>query len=205
VSQASHEGGLGLERIVFLSDGVFAIAMTILVLEVRLPELSAGASNDELLDAILGLGPRLFAYALSFSILSLYWIAHWRRFGQIERADTRLAALNLLLLALIALIPFPTGLVGVSASAPAAVVFYAVTLAGAGIAGILIWLYADRAGLARADVPRDIRGSGVLRALVAPTVMLTSLVLVPLGASGVVLLTWIAILPLTILARPHRA
>jgi uncharacterized membrane protein len=101
---SEHEGGLGLERIVFLSDGVFAIAMTLLVLEVRLPELPAGATNDELVAAIAGIWPRLFAYALSFSILSLYWIAHWRRFGQIERADTRLAGINLLLLALVALI-----------------------------------------------------------------------------------------------------
>ena len=138
MTSKTHEGGLGLERIVFLSDGVFAIAMTILVLEVRLPELPAGASNDELLAAIVGLGPRLFAYALSFSILSLYWIAHWRRFGQIERADGMLATLNLLLLALIALIPFPTGLVGIAAGSPAAVVLYAVTLAGAGLA-VVTW------------------------------------------------------------------
>jgi hypothetical protein len=82
-------------------------------------------------------------------------------------------------------------------------VFYALNLASAGIAGMLTWLYADRAGLARADVPRDLRGSGLLRALVAPSVMLSSLVLIPLGGSGIVLVTWIAIVPLTFLARPH--
>src|SRR3954464_13231866 len=94
---------LGLERIVFLSDGVFAIAMTLLVIDLRVPEI-ASATSVQIEEALGQLWPRVIAYALSFTIIGFYWIAHWRRFKLIGRANLGLAYLNLLLLAFIAFI-----------------------------------------------------------------------------------------------------
>jgi uncharacterized membrane protein len=190
-----HAPDLGLERIVFLSDGLFAIALTILVIELRVPDLPTAATSDQVADALRSVLPRLFAYVLSFTIIALYWVAHWRRFRLIDRADVRLAYLNLVLLALIALIPFPTALIGEHGDTAIAVVVYAATLAAAGIVGTLSWVYAARAGLVKADAPRDVFRSGAARGLVVPVVMLGSLLLLPFASPFVVEDSWLLILP----------
>ncbi len=186
---------LGIERVVFLSDGLFAIALTILVIDLRLPDLPVSAGTSELSSAIGELAPKVFAYALSFAIISLYWVAHLRRFKLIGRADTGLAYLNLLLLAFIALIPFPTSLIGEHGDLPVVVVIYAGTLSAAGIAGFLCWVYALRAQLVAPDAPGDAVRSGAARGLAAPIVLLGSLLLLPVASTYLVELTWLLILP----------
>jgi uncharacterized membrane protein len=194
----------GLERIVFLSDGLFAIALTILVIELRVPELGALATSGQLIDSLRELVPRLFAYALSFGIISLYWMAHVRRFKLIERADTGLAYLNLVLLALIALIPFPTSLIGQFGDQPVAVAIYAITLSAAGLAGVAGWVHASRAGLLATGAPSDLRRSGAIRGLAVPCVMLASLLLLPFASPYLVEISWILILPVQwLLTRPR--
>ncbi len=194
---------LGIDRVVFLSDGLFAIALTILVIDLRLSDLPAVAGPGEISDAIADLVPRVFAYALSFTIISFYWVAHLRRFKLIERANARLAYLNLLLLAFIALIPFPTSLIGEHGDQPLPVVIYAGTLSAAGIAGFLSWVYALRAGLVMADAPRDLVRSGAIRGLAAPVVMLASLLLLPFASTYLVEVTWLLILPVQWLLGRH--
>jgi len=186
---------LGLDRVVFLSDGLFAIALTILVIDLRLPDLPAAASSGEISAAIAGLVPRVFAYALSFTIISFYWVAHLRRCKLIGRADAGLAYLNLVLLAFIALIPFPTSLIGEHGDQSLPVVIYAGTLSAAGVAGFLSWVYALRAGLVNADAPQGLVQSGAIRGLAAPVVMLPSLLLLPIASTYLVELSWMLILP----------
>jgi uncharacterized membrane protein len=186
---------LGVERVIFLSDGLFAIALTLLVIDLRLPDLPASAGAVEISDAIADLAPRVFAYALSFTIIGFYWMAHLRRFKLIGRANAGLAYLNLLFLAFIALIPFPTALIGEHGDQPIAVVIYAGTLSAAGLTGFLCWIYALRADLVAPDAPRDAVRSGALRGLAAPIVMLGSLLLLPIASTYVVELAWLLILP----------
>jgi uncharacterized membrane protein len=188
-------GDLGVERVVFLSDGLFAIALTLLVIDLRLPDLPASAGAVEISNAIADLAPRVFAYALSFTIIAFYWMAHLRRFKLIGRANAGLAYLNLLFLGFIALIPFPTALIGEHGDLPIAVVIYAGTLSAAGLAGFLCWVYALRADLVAPDAPRDAVRSGALRGLAAPVVMLSSLLLLPIASTYVVELVWLLILP----------
>ena len=196
-----HPLDLGLERIVFLSDGLFAIAMTVLVIDLRVPDLPIGATSDQIAASLGQLLPRLFAYALSFAIISFYWLAHWRRFKLIERADERLAYLNLLLLGFIALIPFPTALIGEHGDTPIAVGVYVATLSAAGIAGFLSWVYAMRAGLLKPDAPQDLVHSGALRGLAVPLVMLGSLLLLLLPSASTYLVeaSWLLIFPVQLL------
>ena len=134
-----------LERLIFLSDGVFAIAMTLLVVELTVPEITSGSATD--LGQRLGsLGPRYFSYAVSFVVIASYWRAHQRIFGHIVRCDARLVWCNLLLLLCIAFQPFPTSVLGSYGGNSAAVTLYAGTLAVTGVVVLALWLYATLGG-----------------------------------------------------------
>ncbi len=97
-----------MRRVEFLSDGVLAIAGTLLVLELPFDKVGHG----QLLDALGDHWPRFAAYALSFLGIGIFWLHHHAIFGMAARADRPLVLLNLLLLAGAALLPFPTSLVG---------------------------------------------------------------------------------------------
>jgi uncharacterized membrane protein len=202
-----HESpGLDFERVLFFSDAVFAIAITLLVIELRLPDLPDGAGGEQVIAALQAQAPKLFAYALSFATIGHYWLAHWRRYQYVVRMDQRLAGLNLLLLGFVALIPFPTGVIGEHGDTIPAVVLYAVCLSLAGLAGTLSWLYADRAGLTEPDLPREFVRGAALRGLSVPFVMLGSLLLLPIIGTTGVTVSWILILPVqTVLGRSATA
>jgi uncharacterized membrane protein len=167
-----------LERVIFFSDAVFAIAMTLLVIDLTVPVVLTPSTNDELVRQLQNLGPSLFSYALSFGVGGMYWLAHWRRFQFIARTDERLALINLVLLGFVALIPFPTAVIAAHGDMPAALLLYVFVLGTGGVIGALSWLYAYRAGLCRADVgPRDLR-LGLMRSLSGPVVMFASIPLI---------------------------
>lgn len=138
---------LEFARIVAVSDGVFAIAITLLVLALEVPEGTADltkALEDQL--------PDLFAFALSFAVLAKLWAFHHRFFSGLGEFDGPLVALNFLYLALIALVPFSSELIGDFGDDPAAVVFYAANLGGIGLTGSLMIEYAFRRELVKQDV-----------------------------------------------------
>ena len=194
-----HEVPPDLERVIFFSDAVFAIAMTLLVIDLAVPALPA-MTNENLVDELQKLGPAIFSYVLSFSVVGSYWLAHWRRFHYIERTNEQLALINLVLLGFVALIPFPTAVIGAHGDVPAALVLYVVVLSAGGIVGALSWLYAYRAGLCRPDVgPRDLR-LGLMRSLSGPVVMLASLPLIFVSTT-LVEACWMLIFPAQILLR----
>ncbi len=195
-----------LDRLTFFSDAVFAIAMTLLVIDLRLPDLAGVVTSERLTDALVELAPRLFAYALSFAVVGSYWLTHWRRYAFIRRADERLALLNLLLLGIVALIPFPTALIGEHGDLAIVAAIYAVVLAAGGLAGTASWLYAARAGLlAEGVTPAEVR-TGEWRGLSVPLVFLGSLAIIPILGPGPAELSWLLIIPLhRVIARVARA
>ena len=95
-------------RIEAFSDGVFAIAITLLVLDLRLPEDTTDFTNSELLAALARLGPTYLAFFITFAFIGIMWINHHRLFTHIARADTWLQVLNLALLLGVTILPFPT-------------------------------------------------------------------------------------------------
>jgi uncharacterized membrane protein len=133
---------LGIERLVFFSDAVFAIAMTLLVLDIRLPAGVETANNHQLLLLLTGLWHKYLAYFISFWVIGLYWISHHRKFLLIKRWDHLLLSLNLLLLMVIAFIPFPTAVMSESGNLTATV-FYALVMALAGITQMILWWHAS--------------------------------------------------------------
>ncbi len=132
-----------LGRIGAFTDGVMAVAITLLVLNIEVPDVA----NDELGQALVDLLPSLGAYALSFVLIGRFWVIHHGFFETLSRFDGRLMALNLLYLALIALLPFATDLFDrYNDQSLAAAVFGAIL----GLAALVNWLmhlHAVRAGL----------------------------------------------------------
>jgi uncharacterized membrane protein len=195
--------GLGFERMVFFSDAVFAIAVTLLIIDVRVPELPPNPSEEVLREALGALIPKVFAYLLSFATIGLYWLAHWRRFRYIAAVNERLVGFNLVLLALIAFIPFPTALLGDQGDHVVSVVIYAISLSAAGIAGPLTWLYAWRAGLVLPGISQRFAVVSAFRGFAVPIVMLGSLLLLPVLGPGAVTVTWFLIVPVQVLLNRY--
>lgn len=190
-----HPAPFGLDRIVFFSDAVMAIAITLLVIDIKAPEGVA-----DLGPAVLELWPKYLGYFVSFWVIALYWVAHHRCFRYIRAYDRRLIYLNFLFLMFIAFTPFPTSLLFSSPTQSASVMLYAGTAAGMGLSLLLLWIYASRhrflpAGISRAVV-RDIR----LNLLLPSLVFVASAVIALLNPSLAMYL-WFLLIPVYIYRR----
>lgn len=167
----------GLERLVFFSDAVFAIAITLVALEIRLPQMEGEVSNDKLLSALSALWPRYLGFGISFLAIGLYWLAHHRTFRTVVRYDMRLMVLNLLLLASVAFMPFPTSVVSEYANR-VGTQLYALAAAIVGSLMTAIWLYTHINGrMTEQPMTRREFRRGLVRVLVAPVVFALSIVL----------------------------
>lgn len=138
----THEGTSRLEA---FSDGIFSIAATLLVVDIKVPP---GLYDPErLVDAVLRLWPNLFSYGLSFIYLGVYWSHHFHLFSLFKRTDHLFFKINILFLMMIAFIPFPTALLAEYLEAPGgtrqiAVLVYAGSLFVTASLFLAIWLYA---------------------------------------------------------------
>ena len=193
-----------LERLIFLSDGVFAIAMTLLVVELALPEVTSTSSAD-LSSRLLALGPKYLSYAVSFLVVASYWASHQRIFSHVIRVDGWMVFLNVLLLLFIAFQPFPTTVLGTYGDEPLAVTFYAATLAVTGVIVLMLWLYATSGHrLVAKDLnPRLIKRQ-TWRALSGPVVFLIS---IPISQTNPTLAkySWVALAAVAVvLQRLYR-
>lgn len=97
-----------LERMIFFSDAIFAIAMTLLVIEIEVPELPKSAGTGAYLEALSALIPSFVGYFISFAVIAAFWVSHHRAFAIAERYDPRILRWNVLLLGMIALMPWFT-------------------------------------------------------------------------------------------------
>jgi TMEM175 potassium channel family protein len=172
VSSSSGHFERSLDRVVFFADAVFAIAITLLVLEIAVPNVA----KTHLQHALGTEGWEFFSFALSFGVIGNWWIAHHRIFGYIVRVNARFLRINLLFLMAIVFVPFPTAVLGRYSDSSTAVILYAATIAGVGVAAALLWWYASDGH--RLVVP-DLRERRIryfrLRSLIVPLVFLTSI------------------------------
>jgi uncharacterized membrane protein len=160
------------------SDGVFAIAMTLLVVQITVPlipdTLPKAEIGHRLATGLTALGPAYFSFGVSFVVIAAYWVAHHRIFIEVRRHDTGLVWLNLLLLLCIVFIPFPTAVLGRYGDQTVAAVFYAATLAATGVVSGVVTAYADRRGLT--DLSGDpVPGLRIVRSAIPPLVFLASI------------------------------
>ncbi len=163
-----------LERLVFFSDAVFAIAITLLAIDIRLP---AGVPDTEaaLAAALAELRPELFAFALSFGVVGAFWLGHLRTLRVVQRADGRFVLLNLVFLFFIALLPFPTSVVARHGDLPLGTSVYAAFIAATGLASLGVWVYATGPGGLAPELPEGLARANALRVLVVPVLFLLSI------------------------------
>jgi len=142
-------------RLEVLTDGVFAIVMTLLVLEISVPEIAQPLLQAELPRRLLELWPKLYSYVLSFIVLGLLWNLHHRSFHSIKRCDSALVWLNIVFLMFIALIPFSTSLLGNYGTEQLSMVIYTSNVLLALVMRLIIWTYAtSKDRLVDSDISR---------------------------------------------------
>jgi uncharacterized membrane protein len=147
----TNHGTRELERFIFFSDAVFAIAMTLLVLEIRVPEVPPHLAAAEVPSKVLALWPRFFGYVLSFLVIGTYWVAHHQTFRYVMSYDMTLLRLNLLFLLSISFIPFPTALLGEYGELLFSVIFYAASVGLARLLLALEWWYIIKGPIRTSD------------------------------------------------------
>ena len=191
---------LGLERIVFFSDAVIAIAITLLVIDLKVPDVPAALAAQEIPARLLELMPKILSFLISFGVTGIYWAAHHRMFGYIERYDRGLLWLNILFLLFIAFLPFPTALIGTYGSLQIATIIYTITVGGMGLVRWLIWRYAlghhlTAGHLSAGEIRRE-----DWRSLIAPVVFFASIPVSFLGPYAAEYF-WLLIIPLSFYNR----
>ena len=154
VAPGIQRGSAEFGRVVNFSDAIFAIAMTLLVLQIGVSGLSAGGGSvRDMLEALKDALPEIVSFAVSFYVIGRYWLAHHWFFSRLVRMDRRLLSQNLVYLGLVAFLPFPTSLIGEYEQNPIAFVVFAVSMAAVSAMEIVISRHGYRAGLMREDIP----------------------------------------------------
>jgi uncharacterized membrane protein len=159
--------GKSLHRLEALADGVFAVAMTLLVLDLKTPAIEAIHGEGDLWRALLVLAPRLETYLMSFLTLGIFWLGQQAQFNLMERSNRDVVWVHILFLAAICLLPFSTALLSEFIAYRAALLVYWANLALLGAVLITSWMLTRRAGLAKAELPGDIDRAIYARIVVA--------------------------------------
>jgi uncharacterized membrane protein len=120
---------VGLQRLVFFSDAVFAIAITLLTFSIKLADIPKDLVNTLLTKEIINLLPQFFIYALSFLIIGSFWMAHHKMFQYIKKYDDAFIFLNIISLMFIAAVPIPTSIMGQYIMYRQSLIFYAAYMA----------------------------------------------------------------------------
>ncbi len=146
---------LGKSRIEALSDGVFAIAMTLLVLKLEVPEVMHHSSDEGMLQALLGMTPTFMTYVVTFLIAGGFWFLHQLTFHFIRQVDSPLVWVNLIFLMLVSLLPFSCGLMSHLLVHPVTQLFYYGNQLAIAILLNTHWHYAKRKELIHGCEPKD--------------------------------------------------
>jgi uncharacterized membrane protein len=197
------------DRIVMLSDGIFAIAITLLVLGIEIPLADTHANTPQahaaFIHALTGdFLSNTLLYIVTFAVLASYWLNHRRLMNIVKRVDRFFLWLNLLFLAFVAFFPIATN-VSKYAQFPEAVIIYTVVLAGCGYSAVLLWIYAlGNHRLVAADRDVNSHKSRIIRVAITPTFFLASLLLlfIPNFPPSSVFYSWL-LLPFIIYSFPR--
>jgi uncharacterized membrane protein len=179
-------------RIAALSDGLFAIAATILVLDFHTPEAADIHSEAELLRALAASAPRLLPWLLSLLTLGIFWLGQQTQLNQLERSNRDLAWLHFLFLAIVTVLPFSTRLLGDFLTFRTAFLIYWLNIVLLGACLYATWAYAEWAKLVREEARGDISRAVKRRIVVAQSLYaigaLAGLLNVTLGITLILLI-----------------
>lgn len=165
------------KRIETLVDGIFAIAMTLLVLSLNVPSLPNSATNADVIHALGSMSTQFFLYALSFILLATFWRINHSQFYLIKKTDQTLLWINILWLLFVALVPFSTNMVGDYGNLQAPVIFFDLNLFFIGLLFYLNWYYADKKDFIDPGVHRELIESQKKLNLALPSIALIAMAL----------------------------
>jgi len=166
-SSYNYFAGRSVERLAALSDGIFGVGMTLLVLDLRVPALEVIHSEHDLWGALFSTLPQLVMYMMSFLTLGIFWVGQQTQLNHLERSDRHLTWINLGFLFSVTLLPFSTKLLAGFYTYRAALLAYWFNIVLLGGSLHLAWGYAQRSGLLKADTPEGVPAAVCLRIIYA--------------------------------------
>ncbi len=167
MSHYNRIAGQSVERLCALSDGVFAVAMTLLVLDLHAPAMEAVHGERDLLAALWLLGPRLLVYMLSFLTLGIFWLGQQTQLNYVERGDRDFSWIHLAFLFAVTLTPFSTALMAEFIAYRSALVLYWLNILALGALLFASWGYLERARLLKPSLPAGVAAAVCRRIVVA--------------------------------------
>jgi uncharacterized membrane protein len=159
--------GKSVERLAALSDGIFAVAMTLLVLDLRVPAAAAVHSERDLWHALVVLSPRLLIFLMSVMTIGIFWVGQQTQLNHFARADRNLAWIHIAFLCAVSLTPFSTSLLAEFIHYRIALLVYWFNIVLLGATLFWSWSYATRAHLLADDLPAEIHRAVVRRIVIA--------------------------------------
>ena len=187
----NHIAAQDLGRIAALSDGIFAFAMTVLMLEIHIPESADIHSEAQLWSGLVALAPRIVTWLLSLMTLGIFWVGQQTHLNHVAHADRDLTWLNYVFLAFVTALPFSTRLLAEFITYETAFLVYWFNILLCGLSILACVIYADRAGLVRPDAPEHFSRAYRRRVIVAQALYALGaalgLISIPLGIGFIVL------------------
>jgi len=148
--------GQNVERLAALSDGIFAVAMTLLVLDLRLPATEAVHSEHDLWHALAALSPQIVMYLMTFMTLGIFWVGQQTQLNHLVRSNRSLTWIHIVFLFAVTIMPFSTRLLAELPSYRTALLAYWLNILLLGITLYFSWLCAEETGVVKAELPKDI-------------------------------------------------
>jgi uncharacterized membrane protein len=195
-----ERGGEEFGRVLSFSDGMFAIAMTLLVVGIGVPAVSNGDSVGDLADGLNDQSDAIVSFFISFAVIGRYWVAHHQMFSLLRAFDRGLITLNLVYLGFIAFLPFPTALLGTYFDNPLAVSVYAAAVAVVSGLEVVLVRHAHRHGLFAKAMPEDVYRWGVIGSL-SPVLFFGLSIPIAFVSTGLAVAVWFAAIPFGVLAN----
>jgi uncharacterized membrane protein len=183
-----------LERLKALTDGVMAVSITLLVLDIRLPSSPHGLSDAALTEQFIAIWPKYLGYVTSFFVVGVSWMSHQRKFSHIVRVDTTLVWLNIVYLMGVCLVPFITAVISENASRVATTVYAAAMLVNSFLLWVM-WRHADRRGLVDPRLPRAEHRHESMLGLLSMSVFVASIAVAQFSSEAARLLFFALLIP----------
>jgi uncharacterized membrane protein len=187
-------------RVLAFSDGLFAIAMTLLIVAIGVPDIPDGDDIGDLADALDDLKPELISFFISFAVIGRYWLAHHQFFSLLEKADQGLIGLNLVYLAFVAFLPFPTALLGDYFENPLSIAIYATNVATVSGMEVALYRHAYRRELFRRPLTPEVYRYGALMSF-SPVLIFLASIPVAFASTTAAALMWLLNIPMGVLGQ----
>jgi uncharacterized membrane protein len=190
------------ERLILFSDAIIAVTITLLALDIRLPDGESNLTEHQMLDQLIAMGPRIYAYALSFLVIGSFWIAHRRKFERITGSHATIIWLNFFFLLSLGLVPFATDVLA-EKDGLVATILYALTVGLASFLLASIGLLAHRRGLIRREDEFDSVDRELIPSLGTAAIFIVSIPFAFINPD-IAKLIWLLLIPFNIWLTRRR-